>query len=120
MNRLRTMNLLGRLVLAWFMATLAVATASPLAKPVDMHVVCTSAGSVLIVGDVDQQGKASGLHSTLDCPACLSFLPLPPPETWAAATAPPPQAVAVEWRSDAPLPSTVRAPLPPRGPPDLV
>ena len=120
MDRLCTMNLLGRLVLAWFIATLTVATASPVFKPVDIHVVCSSTGSMLVIGDVDQQGKtAAGPHSTLDCPACLSFLPVLPQEISLAATEPLPETLAVQWGSDAPHLSPAGAPLPPRGPPNL-
>jgi hypothetical protein len=62
------LQLLIRIVLAWFVLTLTVAAASPWVSTPSFDLVCTGSGLVkLSKGDADNNLSAH----TLDCPACL-------------------------------------------------
>lgn len=123
-HRLRLMAraLAGRVALAWFALSLAVAIASPLAQPQaavagSLDMVCTSAGMVeLAVADAGGVPRTvSAAH--LDCPLCLPLAaPLPP--AWHGA--PPPRPVVsrvLRPAPTAPIAIATAAPLAARGPP---
>ncbi len=119
MHALRTTSSLTRLVLAWFVLTLAVAAGSPLVRAQSMEVVCTVGSSAkLLVAGSDGTLTDAGRH-TLDCPLCLMADAPPSREVPAAATP-------LLW-DRAPEPvvgsahrvASVGAPLPARGPPTL-
>ena len=75
MQTLRNARLLGRLVILWLVLSLGAAVASPLLKPVSMHVVCSAAGAAIVFhDDALRSNNPSGLH----CPLCLP-LSAPPP-----------------------------------------
>lgn len=118
MNRPRHLVLTARLALAWLVLTLGVATASPWVSPQAMQFVCSDLGQIKLVVTGDDPGDgAQATHSTLDCPACLSFLVPASPATSTLPRFMPALAPALAPTSDAPVPSLARAPLPPRGPP---
>jgi hypothetical protein len=112
------LNFLARLVLAWFLASVVVASASPLVHPSRFDMVCSGGGVMKwVVIDNTGDDEAHAELSMLTCPACLPFLApansptvsLPPLET---------SPLRLEVTFDAPdVHSSPRAPLPPRGPP---
>lgn len=126
LHRLRLMAraLAGRVALAWFALSMAVAIASPLARPqaaaaASLDMVCTSAGMVemaLTQADADGlPGTAGAAH--LDCPLCLPLAaPLPP----APHGTPPPRPVVsrvLRPAPAAPIAVATAAPLAARAPP---
>ena len=116
MHKLRSSSLLARLVLAWFMATLGVAVASPAVRPLSMQVLCSAAGSIkVLVTDDDGRVVDSGHHS-LDCSLCFAAAPPTSPVSTASL---PSHATAhvLEPAYVAHIAALVGAPLPPRGPP---
>jgi hypothetical protein len=117
MHTLRHAKLIAHFMLVWFALSIGVAIASPMFKPQGMQLVCSGAGAmkVVVAGD---DGKASSVSHTLDCPLCAS-ISAPPPMDYAALHAP---AIGV---ANAPVQGAsadffVLAALPPaRGPPTL-
>ena len=109
---------LGRWVLAWWMLSLAVATAAPLVHPQAMQVVCTSAGSIKLVSTSDD-GAAEVGNGHLDCALCLPMLAPPP---FAAPQLPPPSplAHALQPVRAAHIAAATAAPLSARAPPSLL
>jgi len=78
MNTLRRAHAITRFMLVCMGLCLFAAVASPLIKPQAMNLVCSAAGGVKLIDASGQGEPATGLHHTLDCPACLSFIaPLP-------------------------------------------
>lgn len=119
MHTLRTSSLWVRLVLAWFLATLGVATASPVVHAHAYQMVCAdgAGAGVMKLVLVDDEGQAVDAgHHTLDCPMCLPAM-LPPAPLVLSFERPEPLAHALQPRVAAHLAATVGAPLPPRGPP---
>ncbi|MDM0042906.1 DUF2946 domain-containing protein [Variovorax dokdonensis] len=115
MSKLRSFQLMARLVLAWFFLTLGVAVASPLIHPQKLQWVCAGA-KVVLMGE-DGQEKTSPFHTALDCPACLAAIgPAPSPEPFSLPQAQP-LGYALHPIESARLASLVGAPLPARGPP---
>ena len=117
-HTLRSCRWLTRLVLAWFVLTLGVATASPMVRPQALELVCSGAGAFKLVvkaGDGAQQVPGH----TLDCPLCAS-LGAPPPAARPQEPGAGPLARAVRPLPDSPLAVRAAAPLPPRGPPQPV
>src|SRR6218665_3106922 len=87
MHVLRSLCFLRRLALAWFMASLLVAGASPLVNPQAMELVCSASGSVKLIVQGDDGSSAMGM-AALDCPLCvLSTRPPPAPRRPAGETA---------------------------------
>lgn len=80
MYPLRNAKQLARFVLVWFALSIGVAIASPMVQPQGLQLVCSGSGSlkVVVVGD---EGQASPLSHTLDCPLCASFAAPPVAET---------------------------------------
>ncbi|PIF90716.1 hypothetical protein CLU86_1605 [Acidovorax sp. 62] len=117
MQRLRSLSLLARLILAWFVLTVGVAIASPIVHPQTMELVCTTGGAAkLVVLDDDGEQATTALHHTLDCPLCLQFS-APAALDQAAVVHPEPLAHALQKAVAATMAALVGAPLPPRGPP---
>lgn len=119
MHILRSSLTLARLVLAWFVLTLGVATAAPLLHPVTMTVVCAESGTKMVMVDADGAPvTAHGSGHTLDCPMCL---PAALPAGFVASDMPSltAQACAIHPFVSAHVAALVGAPLPPRGPPVL-
>lgn len=119
MQALRNSLSLTRLVLAWFMLTLAIAVASPIVHPKVIEVVCTSSGSMQVIM-LDDDGQATpGLHHSLDCPLCLTIT-APPAYSSQHLEQPQPLGLALHPVVSARIAALVGAALPPRGPPVLV
>ncbi len=117
MQRLRSLSLLARLILAWFVLTVGVAIASPIVHPQTMELVCTTGGAAkLVVLDDDGEQATTAVHHTLDCPLCLQ-LSAPAALDQAAVHHPEPLAHALQTAVAATIAAMVGAPLPPRGPP---
>lgn len=119
MRSLNTLNLFARLVLAWFLASVVVASASPLVHPGRFDMVCSGSGAMKwVVNDNASDDEAPAKLTTLSCPACLPFVtPASHPEVLL------PPLEASPLRLDVALGTpevdrlSPRAPLPPRGPP---
>lgn len=119
MHLLRSSLTFIRLVLAWFVLTLGVASAAPLLHPVTMTVVCAEGGTKLMVVDADGAPAAShGSGHTLDCPMCLPAA-IPPGLLAQAVPTLQAQPCASHPFASAHIAALTGAPLPPRGPPRL-
>ena len=111
----RTFVRLGRLVLAWFVLSLAVAVASPLVKPQTTEMVCSGTGVIKMVVHTDDGAQEVAAHM-LDCPLCLTP-GAPPPLPQAALPAPAPLAHALTPVYAAYIQALTAAPLSARAPP---
>lgn len=119
MTAFRTPTLLHRIVLAWWLLSLAVAFASPVVQPRGVERVCTAAGFV----DVDlrtaptESGPVVPGSGGADCPMCL--VPGVPPienEVLVHMQARP-LGRSLESIPAARLAAATASPLPARGPP---
>lgn len=120
MHALRTSRNLARLILGWFVLVLMLATASAIAHPKAMQVLCLgNSGTklVMVSSETGEPVKASGSAHALDCPLCLTLVPPPAVVT---AYKPPEQSAGVFFRVNAQRIARAPAPaLPARGPPPL-
>ena len=113
----RRLALLHRWVLAWFMLSLGVEVAAPLAQPQSLELVCSSAGMVKVVVH-DDDGTTEPGRMAMDCALCAAVAP-PPPVAVFHPPRPLPLARAVQPIPSARIAAATRAPLPARGPPTL-
>jgi hypothetical protein len=118
MSPLRRARRLISFVLMWFALSLGVAIASPVVHPQAMELLCSSAGAVKVVVQIDDGLQEMG-GGHMDCPLC--FLTGAPPST-PVVTLPSvqPLAHAVQPVPAARLAWATAAPLPARGPPSLL
>ncbi|MGV3683823.1 MAG: DUF2946 family protein [Acidovorax sp.] len=116
MHALRTFTALRLLVLAWFMASMGVAMASPLVNPQPIEVICSGAGTIKLLVQTDDGTVEMGSMG-MDCPLCASTVGAPPPVPTALAPLPQPLAHAVQPVEAARIAAVTAAPLPARGPP---
>ncbi|MDM0046587.1 hypothetical protein QTH91_19010 [Variovorax dokdonensis] len=116
MHRLRRINLLHRLVLAWFMLSLGVAVASPVVRPKVMQVVCSVSSGAVVINFQSTDGDEAMQYASFDCPLCAA-VGAPPPKRSAEAALPLPLGRAVQSIPAARLAAATAAPLPARGPP---
>ena len=115
MTALRTFSALRLWVLAWFVASMGVAIASPLVHPQAFEVICSGAGTIKLLVQTDDGTVEMGAMG-IDCPLC--FTPSAPPPTPVAAVQPPhPLAHALQPVEAARIAAATAAPLPARGPP---
>ena len=63
---------LARCVLCWFVLSIGVAIAAPIAQPASLNMVCSTAGSMKLVSSNDEGTPAAGSHS-LRCVMCLAL-----------------------------------------------
>eukprot|EP01035_Chromulina_nebulosa_P038277 gene38277-51697_t len=63
----RSLGLIGRWVLLWFVLSLGVAVASPLVHPQSMELVCSGAGPIKVVVHTEDGARELGA-SHMDCP----------------------------------------------------
>jgi hypothetical protein len=117
MQTLRHSLYLARFVLVWFALSVGVAIASPIVQPHGMDLVCTSAGSMKLVVQSDDEGVAASAQ-TMDCPLCVTIT-APPSEFNTTLTQPSPLAHAVQPIAAAHIAAITAPPLPSRGPPVL-
>ena len=111
----RTFAALRLWVLAWFVASMGVAIASPLVHPQAFEVICSGAGTIKLLVQTDDGTVEMGAMG-MDCPLC--FTPSAPPPTPVAAVLPPhPLAHALQPVEAARIAAATAAPLPARGPP---
>ncbi|MBT9510867.1 MAG: hypothetical protein IV104_00795 [Acidovorax sp.] len=102
-------------VLAWFVASMGVAMASPLVLPQAIEVICSGAGTIKLLVQTDDGTVEMGA-TAMDCPLCAT--PGAPPPTPGAALLPPhPLAHALQPVEAARIAAATAAPLPARGPP---
>jgi hypothetical protein len=108
----------ARLVLAWFIAFLAVAGIAPAAQSQSLDSICTPF-AVAKTGSPEGGGDATAqlLHK-LDCSLCIGVAAPPGPAT-VLTPSPAPLAHALLPLVSARLASATGAPLPARGPPSL-
>jgi len=117
MHVLRTLCFLRRLALAWFMASLLVAGASPLVNPQAMELVCSATGSIKLIMQGDDGPTEMGM-AAMDCPLCMVSAP-PPPAAQVALPTPLPLGRALQSIPAARIAAATASPLPARGPPAL-
>jgi len=118
MQRMRSLTAVVRAVLAWYVLTLSVAIASPMVKPQQMDLICSSAGEVKLVMLGDDGPFEPLLPHTLDCPACLPVM-LPAGIPWGVFL--PPIPPSFQERSFARVVTVALSPSPPpRGPPPFL
>ena len=113
----RTFRLLHRLVLAWFMASLLVAGASPLVNPQSMELVCSASGSIKVIVQGDDGPTEMGV-AAMDCPLCMLSGP-PPAAAQVTLPTPLPLGRALQSIPAARIAAATASPLPARGPPTL-
>ena len=116
MSRLRAARHLARLVLAWFVLFVGVATAAPFLEGADLAGLCSaSASQPAGSGDPADGLPGHGLH----CPLCLPTI-APPPPLLAPAIAPAPlPPYVLQPIAAARIAALAAAPLPARGPPSF-
>lgn len=117
MHAFRSFYSLYRLVLAWFMASLLVAGASPVVHPQAIELVCSSAGAVKAIVQGDDGPVEMGA-TAMDCPLCLISLPIPVTAQVSLPT-PLPLGRALQSIPAARIAAATASPLPARGPPTL-
>jgi hypothetical protein len=117
MHAFRRSHSLYRLVLAWFMASLLIATASPIVHPQAIELVCSSAGAVKAIVQ-GEDGPVELGATAMDCPLCLISVPLPVTAQIALPT-PQPLGRALQSIPAARIAAATASPLPARGPPTL-
>ena len=102
-------------VLAWFVASMGVAIASPLVNPQSFEVICSGTGAIKLLVQTDDGTVEMGAMG-MDCPLCAT--PSAPPPTPVASVLPPhPLAHALQPVEAARIAAATAAPLPARGPP---
>src|SRR6218665_583644 len=117
MHVLRSLCFLRRLALAWFMASLLVAGASPLVNPQAMELVCSASGSVKLIVQGDDGSSAMGM-AAMDCPLCVVSTP-PPAATQVKLPTPLPLGRALQSIPAARIAAATASPLPAQGCPPL-
>jgi hypothetical protein len=96
-------------VLAWFVASMGVAIASPLVNPQSFEVICSGTGAIKLLVQTDDGTVEMGAMG-MDCPLCATpSAPPPPPGA--------PLAHALQPVEAARIAAATAAPLPARGPP---
>src|SRR6218665_282203 len=114
MQVLRSLCFLRRLALAWFMASLLAAGASPLVNPQAMELVCSATGSVKLIVQGDDGPTEVGM-AAMDCPLCMVSAPPPPAATQAKLPMPLPLGRALQSIPAARIAAATASPLPARG-----
>lgn len=116
--RLRSIGLLGRMVLLWFLLSLGAAAASPLVNPSEIELVCSSAGTIKTVVRTDEGVQEMGA-AHFDCPMCMLLGAPPPVEPGLQPPLPQPLSYLLQTIPAARIAALTAAPLPARGPPLL-
>ncbi|MCZ2498440.1 hypothetical protein GN316_16900 [Xylophilus sp. Kf1] len=113
----RTARLFARLVLAWFVAYLGAAVASPLVHPsASFELVCSGAGTAKLIQKGDSGGIGASAGS-MDCPLCAPGGAPPPSVPALAPVHAQPLAHVLRPIPAARIAALTAAPLPARGPP---
>lgn len=73
-----TFSALRLWVLAWFVASMGVAIASPLVHPQSIEVICSGAGTIKLLVQTDDGTVEMGAMG-MDCPLCSTASAPPPP-----------------------------------------
>ena len=112
----RTFAALRLWVLAWFVASMGVAIASPLVNPQSFEVICSGTGAIKLLVQTDDGTVEMGAMG-MDCPLC-SIVGAPPPALALPHILPAhPLAHALQPVEAARMAAVTAAPLPARGPP---
>ena len=121
LQALRSFTNLTRFVLAWFVLSMGVAIASPIIKPQDILLVCSTSGAMKVVvknTDTVDEDASSVLSSAMDCPLCMS-ISAPPLVEYPTIEPVSPLAYALQSIPSAHIAARTAAPLPARGPPSI-
>lgn len=118
MTASRTFSALRLWALAWFMASLGVAIASPLLHPQSIEIVCSSSGAIQLIVQTDDGVVEMGSMG-MDCPLCV-LSGAPPPVTHNLPAPTYALAHAVRPVEAARIAAATAAPPPARGPPTLL
>lgn len=119
MHLLRTLTLLPRLALVWFVLSIGVAVTSPIVHPQNIEMVCGGAQMVKLILHTDE-GTQELSSSSMDCPLCMPAGAPPPHPASPRVAMPLPLAHAVQSIPAARIAAATAAPLPARGPPFLL
>lgn len=118
MHLLRTLTLLPRMALVWFVLSIGIAVASPFVHPQNIEMVCGGAKAVKLI--VHGDGGTQELDaSAMDCPLCMPTGAPPPSPVLPRVAMALPLAHAVQSIPAARIAAATAAPLPARGPPVL-
>ena len=117
LHALHHFTTLTRFVLAWFVLSLGIAIASPIVKPQDILLVCSSSGAMKVVITMEDGETSYMGNSTMDCPLCISIAAPPPPIANPYIEPIQPLAYALQGIPSAHIAARTAAPLPARGPP---
>ncbi|MEJ8855021.1 DUF2946 family protein [Variovorax robiniae] len=112
----RSLGLVGRGVLLWFMLSMGAAIASPIVHPQVVELVCSSVGAIKVIVQTDDGAQELGA-SHMDCPLCVLTGAPPPATPLANLPVIQPLGHAVQSIPAARIAAATRAPLPARGPP---
>ena len=116
MNWSRPSLTLRNWVLAWFMASLGMAIASPIVQPQSFQLVSSASGAVMLMAQVDDGAADRMGASGMDCPLCAPAGAPPAPDR-VVVNPPQPLAHALQPVEAARFAAATAAPLPARGPP---
>jgi len=106
---------IARLVLVWFALFIGVAIASPILKPTETQMVCSSAGGMKMVAS-GEEGADAKLTANMDCPLCAPVL-VPLQTSPASFDHASPLAHSLPPVAAALIAAQTAPPLPSRGPP---
>ncbi|AYM97469.1 DUF2946 domain-containing protein [Acidovorax sp. 1608163] len=106
-------------VLAWFVASIGVAVASPLVHPQSLEVICSGSGAIKWLVQTDDGAVEMGATG-MDCPLCVQANGAPPPAPGLPPLPTSPLAHAVQPVPAARIAAATAAPLPARGPPSFL
>lgn len=118
MHSLRRFRWFARILLAGWMLSLGVASASPFVVLPSIERICSGAGPVQFLWAGHPDAAPAGGHS-IDCPLCMPTV-APAPSPVVAGLGAAPQAPGPCIRADAPRAAHTAAPLQARGPPGLL
>ena len=116
MSARRTFSALRLWVLAWFMASVGLAIASPLVHPQSIEVICSGGGTIKLLVQTDD-GQVDMGTMGMDCPLCATMGAPPPTVALPHILPAHPLAHALQSVEAARMAAVTAAPLPARGPP---
>lgn len=111
----RTFSALRLWVLAWFVASMGMAVATPFVNPQTIEVICSGAGTIKLLVQTDD-GTVEMAATPMDCPLCATPA-APPPAAVTLSLPHHPLAHALQPVEAARIAAATAAPLPARGPP---
>lgn len=112
----RSIRLITRIVLMWYVAFVGAAVASPLVSPAQWQMICSGSGMVLVDIDNDDADSLAAKGKGMECPLCVGGA-APPPAPGISLPPPSPLAYVLQKAPAAHIAVLTAPPLPSRGPP---